>query len=266
MPSPFPGMDPWLEGEEVFPDLHERLLIYISEALNAAMPPGYVATTKTRVWVDDEQRREPDGSVFGSDRLDSGGGVALATLPGMTLVAADPRTDPWTESYLEIVSPRGRRLVTAVEVLSLSNKKNDDAGRIAYREKQEEYRLGGVHVVEIDLLRGGTHTTAVAEAELERITPGFDYHVCVAVATRRRFRPQRFVAAFRLADRLPAISVPLDPDVPPVTVELQPLLDRAYDTGRYAQLAGYADACHPRLSPDQRAWADGILRAAGRIA
>ena len=94
MPSPFPGMDPWLEGEEVFPDLHERLLIHISEALNATMPPGYVATTKTRVWMDDEQRREPDVSVFGRDRV-----------------------DPWTESYLEIVSPPGRRLVTAVEVL-----------------------------------------------------------------------------------------------------------------------------------------------------
>ena len=266
MPSPFPGMDPWLEGEEVFPDLHERLLIYISEVLNSAMPPGYIATTKNRVWVDDEQRREPDVSVFGSDRVDSGGGVALAALPGMTLVEADPRIDPWQEAYLEIVSPRGKRLVTAVEVLSLSNKKKNDAGRTAYQEKQEEYRLGGVHVVEIDLLRGGTHTTAVTLTELRKVAAVFDYHVCVTVAIRRRLRPQRFVAAFRLADRLPAISVPLDPDVPPVTVELQPLLDRAYDTGRYSQLAGYADACHPRLSPDQRTWGEGILRAAGRIA
>ena len=23
MPSPFPGMDPWLEDEEFFPDLHD---------------------------------------------------------------------------------------------------------------------------------------------------------------------------------------------------------------------------------------------------
>jgi len=40
MPSPFPGMDPWLEDEDVFPDLHESLCQYVREALNAAMPPG----------------------------------------------------------------------------------------------------------------------------------------------------------------------------------------------------------------------------------
>ena len=60
MPSPFPGMDPWLEGEEVFPNLHDRFIISVQDALNAALPPGYVATSKNRVWVDDELRREPD--------------------------------------------------------------------------------------------------------------------------------------------------------------------------------------------------------------
>jgi len=77
MPSPFPGMDPWLEDEDVFPDLHESLCQYVREALNAAMPPGYVATLKNRVWIDDELRREPDVSVFGRDR-DSGRHAHLA--------------------------------------------------------------------------------------------------------------------------------------------------------------------------------------------
>ena len=65
MPSPFPGMDPWLEDDETFPDLHEKLLVYLGDALNAVLPPGYRARARTRVWVDDEARREPDVSVLG---------------------------------------------------------------------------------------------------------------------------------------------------------------------------------------------------------
>ena len=262
MPSPFPGMDPWLEDEEVFPDLHESLCLYLREAMNAAMPPGYVATLKNRVWIDDELRREPDVSVFGRDRDPNGGGTALLAIPGVTPVELEERlSDPWQESYLEIVSPRGKRLVTAIEVLSLSNKQANSDGQKAYLEKHEEYFLGGVHIVEIDLLRGGTHTTNVPREALEALTPGFSYHVCISVAGPRRRRPQRHVAALRLADRLPAIGIPLDPDVPPVVVDLQPLLDRAYDTGRYSQLVDYARPCHPPLTADQQQWAEDILTA-----
>ena len=57
MPSPFPGMDPWLERPMVFPALHNSLLIYMQEALNGLLPRPYVATTANRVWVDAEQRR-----------------------------------------------------------------------------------------------------------------------------------------------------------------------------------------------------------------
>ena len=47
-----------------------------------------------------------------------------------------------------------------------------------------------------------------------------------------------------------------------VKVELQPLLDRAYDAGRYADLVDYAQPPTPPLSPEEQAWADGVLRAA----
>jgi len=57
MPSPFPGMDPWLEDSGVFPDLHSSLIFLLREALNATMPDGYVATASHLVWVDPELRR-----------------------------------------------------------------------------------------------------------------------------------------------------------------------------------------------------------------
>lgn len=263
MPSPFSGMDPWLEDEEVFPDLHARLMLYLSDAINDRLPSGYVATTKNRVWIDDQQRREPDVSVFNGNRPhsgDTGGGLAVAALPGLQELGEDRAPEPWEEPYLEIVSAAGRRLVTAVEILSLSNKAAGGKGRQAYLDKYEEFRLGGVNVVEIDLLRGGPHTTAVPRPRLERLDPAFSYHVSVLrVGRRNRF----YGAAIKLADRLPAIGIPLDPDVEPITVDLQPLLDRAYDTGRYAQLVNYTRPCQPPLTPDQQAWADGILKAKG---
>lgn len=265
MPSPFPGMDPWLEDEEVFPDLHESLIFLLKEALNASLPAGYVATTKNRVWVDAELRREPDVSVFGRDRhagpVDGGPAVATLTRAGWLVVADIPVPESLEEPYLEIRSNRGKRLVTAVELLSRANKKPGDRGRTAYLQKQNEYRASGVNVVEIDLLRGGPHTTAFPADRL----PGagtFDYHVSVLLPMATAYH---VFAPIRLADRLPAVAVPLDWDVEPVTVELQPLLDRCYDGGRYPELIRYDRPPDPPLTAAQQAWADGILRARGLI-
>ena len=128
MPSPFPGMDPWLEAPDLFPAIHERLTIAILDALNAAMPPGYVATMKHIVWVDPELRREPDVALYGRDsRPETGGGTA--TLPGMIALGRKRKSDPIEEPYLEILSGRGKRLVTAVEVISVTNKRAGKQGR-----------------------------------------------------------------------------------------------------------------------------------------
>lgn len=257
MPSPFPGMDPWLEGP-LFGDLHSSLITYLREALNSAMPPGYIARGTYLVWVDDDLRREPDVGVYGPDRV--AGGPAVAALPGLTAFGTLRAPEQREEVYLEIRGGDGERLVTAVEILSRSNKRSGDAGLKAYQDKQEEFRLGGVNLVEIDLLRGGAHTTAVPLARLRRKAGEFDYHVCVTVAGPL---DRLHAAALRLADRLPAFGIPLDPGVPPVVVDLQPMLDRAYDTGRYAQSVDYRRDPEPPLTPEQKAWADALLRAKG---
>ncbi len=260
MPSPFPGMDPWLEREGIFPNLHDTFIHYIRDALNEQLPGEYRATFTNRVWIDDVQRRDPDVSVFGPDDPAAAGGTALASLSG--LVLHEVEVDPWKEAYLEIVSQDGERLVTAVEVLSRSNKRAGSNGHEAYQLKQEECRRGGVNLVEIDLLRGGAHTTMADREVLRRQHRGYDYHVCVTVARPvRRF----FVAAWKLADRLPAFEIPLDPGVKPVMIDLQPMLDAAYDRGRYAMAAKYHQPPDPPLTPEQQAWAEGILREKGVI-
>jgi hypothetical protein len=255
-------MDPWLEDEEIFPNLHERLIIYLQDYLNNLMPAGYVATSKNRVWVDDELRRDPDISLFGRDRDSNGPSGSTRTLTGLVSLGQERTSDPWEEPYLEILSSKGKRLVTAVEVLSRSNKRPGDKGRKAYQEKQQEFRLGGVNLVEIDLLRGGAHTTVVSRERLQQALGPFDYHISVMVGHSLSY----YAAAIRLMDRLPTIGIPLDPEIPEVTVDLQPLLDRCYDGGRYTELVNYRQPCDPPLSPEQQAWAEGVLQARGLMA
>jgi len=262
MPSPFPGMDPWLEGEEVFPNLHERLIIYMQDALNAVLPPGYVATSKNRVWIDPELQREPDVALFGRDRQQSGNGAATVALTGLTAIAQELTSDPLEEPYLEILSAKGKRLVTAFEVISLTNKRAGEKGRKTYQDKQQEYWLSNVNLVEIDLLRRGPHVTATPFALLRQKLGMFDYHISVVMPGER---PSHHAAGIKLIDRLPVIGIPLDSGVPPVTIDLQPMIELAYDRGRYTELFSYRALPDPPLTPEQQVWAEGILRAKGLL-
>jgi hypothetical protein len=41
MPSPFPGLDPYLESAGPFPGLHNALATEIARVLNRTLPRGY---------------------------------------------------------------------------------------------------------------------------------------------------------------------------------------------------------------------------------
>ena len=264
MPSPFPGMDPWLERPPVFPGLHNGFIIYTQAALNRVLPAGYVAASASRVYIDPELNREPDVGVFGPAGSPAAGSAGTATVwAGMLAVAGVPLSDPVEELYLEILSGEDDRLVTAIEMVSPSNKKAGEDGRVSYQQKQGEYRASGVNVVEIDLLRGGAHVTAVPLRHLRAAAGDFDYHVCVTANGEPELH---HVAAFRLADRLPTIPIPLDYGTPPVRIDLQAVFDRCYDEGGFAKLAKYdRRQPDPPLTPEQAAWAQGILREKGLL-
>jgi hypothetical protein len=270
MASPFPGMDPYLESPAIFPDLHDSLSFLLREALNAQLPPPYYAGSASRVWVEATDRRiGPDVDVLRPRQSGNGaaaaggGGVAVAEeLPAGAVLIHVPH-DEVREQYLEIYTqPGAERVVTTIEILSLSNKTPRAHGRAPYLQKQQEVLESQVHLVEIDLLRAGVHSTAVPLADLRRRVEAFDYHVSVHRFDRWE---DYLVFAFRLADRLPAITVPLLPEHGSVRVDLQPLLDRCYDSGLYSRRARYREQPEPPLRPDQAAWAESILRGRGLL-
>src|SRR5687768_16948140 len=129
MPSPFPGMDPFLEHPDIFPDLHDRLIAYSSEAIQARLPEPYFARMGSRVWLGFARRQiGPDVQVRKWKQADStvgngtpgevdAGGLAVATRT-KPLVVTVPH-DEFREPFLEIrrIENDQQRLVTVVEVL-----------------------------------------------------------------------------------------------------------------------------------------------------
>ena len=56
MPSPFPGMNPYLEQTQVWHDFHERLVPLIAELLGPQILPRYIAKIVSQEKLADEQK------------------------------------------------------------------------------------------------------------------------------------------------------------------------------------------------------------------
>jgi len=257
--NPFPGMNPFLELR--WPDAHVTLIGYIRDALSEELPPDLSVRAEERVTV--------TGTDEARDRDYQADVAVRSVVPGFfpplwqpersdeaTVAVADPEIvliDPVTERWLEI-RDRDGRLVTAIELLSPRNK--EGAGRADYLQKQNDYIAAGVNLVEIDLLRTGRHTVAVPPDGLKPLA-GTHGIICVSRA-QRRGRHEVYRAPLR--QRLPAFRVPLRENDPDVPLDIQPLIDRCYRTGRYWQLSG-PDRLPDDLPEDDRRWAFERLSA-----
>jgi hypothetical protein len=264
-------MDPYLENPDWFPCLHDGLIFGALESLQARLPGPYYAQSTQRVWLEVSHRSvEPDVDVIHSGRRPSRwgeneGGVAIAE----EIDVADPvvvsveaiEHDPFEEPFIEVRRKEGSqvRLVASIEVLSPANKTIGNPGREKYLAKQQELLAGQVHLIEIDLLRGGTHATAVPRDIALAKTGPFDYHVCV----HRSDRPNDFfIYPIGLEQGLPGIAIPLLAGDPDVALSLQAVFDRAYNAGPYRRAINYGeDRIVPPLRPEQLEWVKGRLPA-----
>ncbi len=69
MPSPFPGMDPYLEGPDWFPGLHDAMITFLVGTLMRRLPAPYYAKSTQRVWLEYTHKSiEPDADVLHSGR------------------------------------------------------------------------------------------------------------------------------------------------------------------------------------------------------
>lgn len=259
MPSPFPGMDPYLEGPRVFPDFHQTFIVNLKAAIQPTLPEPYFAKTEERIWIERPERSTlPDVSLVRPGRpraVPRGGAIAVLEEAAVDteLVEVVPGYEE-REIFLQVFTGgpgQPRQLVTAIELLSPSNKASGSAGRTAYVAKQSEFLARDVHLIEIDLLRGGRHTTAIPRDRLKR---PFDYHV--SVRDLNRPRTEMYSYPILLEQPLPRLAVPLLAGEGYITVELQQVFDRCYDTGSYRREIDYLhDELEPPLDDGRRAWA-----------
>ncbi|MBI4601656.1 MAG: DUF4058 family protein [Planctomycetes bacterium] len=262
MHCPFPGMDPYLERSEIWPDFHDRLTTHISEALQPFLRPRYVALTRDRLYVVEADRPiYPDVSVLetrrGREGAELGGqGARASTLTADRPVVVDLFREEVREPVIHIVEPAaGNRIITAIEVLSPDNKVTGP-GRDSYLEKREELWSGGASLVEIDLLRQGESTVRVPR---EKIASLGAWRYMVAVS--RFSPPRREIYARKLEERLPRVAVPLASGDADALLDLEAAFERTWDAGPYPELLRYGEAPPGELTPEEKEWCRKAIEA-----
>lgn len=220
MPSPFPGMDPFLEDQKLWPE-YQHLLV---TCLYQALLPGLVDRYRARVG---QRHYFTEQALF-------------------TSVIKEEHA----EEYIEIRQRGADRLVTLVEVVAPGNK-TTHIGRQLYLDHWAAGKTGGANIVEIDLVLQGQPPRGFSpntQAEGE-------YAITVSRTNR-----QENLEAFNLQRAMPRFRLPLAGDDRDMVVELHVIFNRAYDLGGFGGKIDYKLAPVPMLSDSDRQWLDTLLK------
>ncbi len=271
MPSPFPGMDPYLEKGGIFHELHSQMLGEIQGQLQPQLRPKYLAKLERHlsegsVWdapasgLISLARKAPDLTITAS--LPAPGereSTTVLAIPVASLteeLGEDELQLRWQRRIVIYVQATQRLTVTTIELLSPSNKDAGTVGQARYLEKRGSALHGGLHWVEIDLLRAGQRPPQ--PIALPHPT---SYLAYVAQATPTGWNHLAY--PWGLRDPLPILPIPLLGS-DRVFLNLGPCFRVAYDrTGADAEADYPGPPPSPPLSPDDSTWADALLRQHG---
>jgi len=222
MASPFPGMDPYLEDDKIWPGFQHQLVHSLYQILLPGLMDRYRARVAQRHYVSEQ-------ALF-------------------TSVIRDEHH----EQLIEIRQRSDGKLVTLVDVVSPANKATP-AGRSAYLEKRREGKGASSNLVEIDLVMQGQPMLDYSREGL----PDWDY----AVTVTRSTQPERYeIYTATLEKRLPRFRLPLAADDRDTVVDLQAAFTRAFDQGNFAEQIDYQKDPVTRLSDHNREWLDSRMR------
>jgi hypothetical protein len=248
-------MNPYLEQEDAWHDFHERFIPLVASTLGSQLRPRYIVKIDEHVFVHElaaDNRRSigrADVSI-GHVSREASSEAAFATVAGVLEAPARvrlPAVDQERLSYIEIRDRRDRELVTVIELLSPSDKQ-PGPDREQYLVKRMELLNLPVHLVEIDLLRGGVPLPAEGR-------PDCSYSVLVSRAERRL---EADLWPIALRERLPLIPVPVRSPDADAQLDLQGILHQVYDDAGYADYI-YEGSPKPRLSDADKEWAREML-------
>ncbi len=263
MPSPFPGIDPYLESQHLWEGFHARFVTYFCDALNDVLPETYVAQLGEHFYLMELAGRGakqvlPDVAVIEGEWRSTpraarprrtGGALALEpvtiSLPKMKKEVRDV--------WIEIRRPPKRAPIAVIEVLSPTNKSSESF--VEYKLKRTSTLRQKVHLIEFDFLVGGRRLS------MGEPLPAGDFYALISRGDRR---PNCEVYTWTVRDPLPTIPIPLVPPDEDVTVDLGAVFMIAYNRGRYARLVDYDAPPTALRKTDDRAWAEKIARRGRR--
>jgi hypothetical protein len=257
MPSPFPGMDPYLEPH--WRDIHSALIGDARRHLNRNLPKGLFARIEERVAVESEddytRGLSPDVRVFTPSTADPAAGKDGIVIEAPFKLVVE--LDPIIERFIRILDDSGT-LITVIELLSPTNKRSP--GLEQYRTKRGELLAAGVHVVEVDLVRQGNWRALMRPEQC----PPDALSTYRAIVRTAGAKPGAYLFPISVRQPLPEIPIPLRQHDVPVRLPLQSLLTDVYDDGRYAETVDYSSPPDPAFHPEDMAWIDQLLKSAGK--
>lgn len=256
MPSPFPGMDPYLEHSDTWPGFHKLLAAEIVGQLNPDLGPRYYADVEVRTEIEEISVTAPhvifpDVSVMENQLPQTTALPATATLleiaaPIVRRVAVGMENRIWA---VRIFVTETSELVTAIEILSPTNKRTGE-GIDEYRRKRGRILRSLVHLVELDLLRLGERPGR--EVQIPPLDT--DYVLLVNRSAESEYRDSE-IWPVALNQSLPPLPIPLlEPD-PDVVLNLQSAVHNVYVRGAYSRRIDYSQPVPPpKPRPAMEAW------------
>ncbi len=251
MPSPFPGMNPYMEVRAAWAGVHLHMLANFAQQLAPQIRPRYRVHTERYLTIGEGfSKFRPDLRIHRSRFESSQIQPAPFRMTDATLVTENL---PYVENadappHLEIVSEEGE-VVTVIELLSFVNKEQECND---YLLKRYQLLKAGIHLLEIDLLRAGNRIPLAAAVE----TPYF------CLRSWAHEWPKAQVWGVTWAVPCPVLPVPLRPDEPEVPMRLDPAIEQAYAV-EFEGFVDYTTDPPGPLTPQWQQEIDTILREQG---
>lgn len=254
MPSPFPGMDPYIEHPDIWQDFHHDLAAEIQGQLSPRIRPRYYAAIEVFVTYDDTEsgdarKGRPDVGVVLRETQTA---YPVLFTDGPSPVESRVALDPLKLFTVEIRAANDRQLITSIELLSPVNKQRGHKAFESYHRKRQAVLNSDTHLIEIDLLRDGERPPL-----LDPVPPA-SYYI---ILSRIEKRPTVQVWPIQLKDKLPVLPVPLRKPDPDVILDLNAAVAAIYERAAYAVRIDYHQPPPPpEWSPEERAWVESLLK------
>ena len=263
MPTPFPGMDPYLERRGLWEEIHTDLISHIRQFLIPLLRPKYRVAIEQRTYLSlvmakSDLTGKPDVLVtanrpIGQQSAHTSLALAEPAIADQPIVGELPAPEEVVERYLEIRDTTTQEVITAIEILSPTNKESPD-GRHQYEQKRLKVLASATSLVEIDLLRAGKPFA------MKAINPAQgkqrDYRI---VISRSWQRPRADLYFFGVRQPIPSFLIPLRAGEQEPVLPLNRILHDLYDLGGYDLAIDYNRPADPALSTEDAIWAAQLL-------